>query len=339
LTVGSQRGSRPAVLSASGVMPLPLPLLELPPLLPNPRASSLPATALFFLGARGVSPSAPKRRRRRFFLPLCPPSPLPQHFPPHPPPSARLCHSILLPSGSLGCFNASDASASPRSPPGGVVLQARAAAARRRLPGGNSHRALWTRGVLGIVVPRLTGRGLYCTGTVEQDCCRYGAEPRRPSLAGRSQKRLSQNETPTPGAQSPFPVPPRSEKAESTSQGGRTLLWEAQEWAETRAKARSWGSARPAVCRSHAPGLWQRCTLFPGSKGFGQPGATWRPLISRHEVCAPPGDGASMGTRRQAPGTLGIPTHRAASLCKPGSPKPQDFHYNQTYCSRITKNT
>lgn len=64
------------------------------------------------------SPSAKRSRRRRFFLPLCPPSPLPQQSPPHPPPSAFLCHSILHPSGSLGCFNASDASASPPSLPG-----------------------------------------------------------------------------------------------------------------------------------------------------------------------------------------------------------------------------
>lgn len=82
---------------------------------PGARLSYRIIPALF---PQSFPPSAKRSRRRRFFLPLCPPSPLPQQSPPHPPPSAFLCHSILLPSGSLRCFNASDASASPPSLPG-----------------------------------------------------------------------------------------------------------------------------------------------------------------------------------------------------------------------------
>lgn len=117
LTAGGQRGSLPAGLSTPGSATGAAAARAAAAAAgagSREQAARL-ATALFLLLYLGVFPSAKRIRRRRVFLPLCPPSPLPQRSPPHPPPSAFLCHSILLPSSSLGCFNASDASASPRS--------------------------------------------------------------------------------------------------------------------------------------------------------------------------------------------------------------------------------
>ena len=162
LTVGGQRGSRPAGLSA-----------------PDGAAAAAAAAAR---AAAAACRSRERAARLAYRIILCsypsefpplqrgaaaaassslcvPPPPLPQQFPPHPPPCALLCHSILLPSGSRGCFNASDASASPLSVPGVWYSQARggrtAQALGRTTPPAP---ALAARGLLGLVVrPRALG--------------------------------------------------------------------------------------------------------------------------------------------------------------------------------------
>lgn len=120
LTVGGQRGSRPVGLSAPGGAAAAAAAAWAAAAAAG-AGSEQPAlpTALFLLLSLGVFPLCKEEPSP----PLLPPSvsplpPLPQQSPPHPPPSAFLCHSILLPSGFLGCFNASDASASPPSLPG-----------------------------------------------------------------------------------------------------------------------------------------------------------------------------------------------------------------------------
>lgn len=120
LTVGGQRGSRPAGLSAPEVLPLLLPLLGLLPLLPEPGASSPPSLPHYSCSYPSEFPPLQRGAAAAASSSLCvPPPPSLNSLPPtpHPPcfsvtpfsspraPSDALMPRMLLPplGPSRGC--------------------------------------------------------------------------------------------------------------------------------------------------------------------------------------------------------------------------------------------